>query len=192
MFEVEMKFPVDDPDSFERRLSKLGVFLEGEVEERDQFYQHPSRDFMQTDEGLRIRRRIFSNGNRENFLTYKGPKLDKETKTRREIEVPLEQPDSWDEILEALSFEPKGIVRKFRRRGRLEYEGRCFEILFDRLPDLEKTASGGSFIELETIAVDIDSIEAARTALFLLARILGLSETIRTSYLGLLNNIKEP
>lgn len=191
MYEVEMKFPVENPKVFEKQLLLLGVSLETEVEEQDQFYQHPSRDFVQTDEGLRIRRRMFSNGNQENFMTYKGPKLDQETKTRREIEMPLDRPESWDEILKALSFQPKGTVQKFRRRGRLEYEGRRFEILLDRLPGLVGTPIGENFVELETIA-DSDAVDAARTALLALARTFGLSEAIRTSYLGLLGNIKEP
>ena len=44
----------------------------------------PCRDFAQTDEALRIR----TVGD-TSFVTYKGPKLDATTKTRRELELPL-------------------------------------------------------------------------------------------------------
>jgi len=185
MYEVEMKFRVDDLAGLEKRLAQYGVEFGGEVEENDQFYQHPSRDFVRTDEALRLRRRRLPDETMECFLTYKGPKIDSETKTRREIEIPLPDPESLDMILSALGFRRQGQVRKFRRRGELLYGDRQFDILLDRLPVLENRGATGTFVELETLAEE-ENLHEARQSLLELAAELGLSESIRTSYLGLL------
>ena len=52
------------------------------VEQVDRYFNHPARDFGVTDEAFRIR----SVGD-ANCVTYKGPRIDSVTKTRREIEV---------------------------------------------------------------------------------------------------------
>ena len=61
------------------------------------------RDFAQTDEALRIRQ--VSGANQ---ITYKGPKIDEATKTRREIEIPLapgtDLVTKYQELLEAIGF----------------------------------------------------------------------------------------
>ena len=82
--EVEQKFAVDDHREIQRRLEQLGAHEAGGVEQVDRYFNHPARDFAQTDEALRLRR-----VGEANFVTYKGPKLDAATKTRREIELPL-------------------------------------------------------------------------------------------------------
>lgn len=188
MFEVEIKFSVVDPDLLERRLTEFGVEFAPEIEEQDRFYQHPVRDFTRSDEALRLRRTRLPDGTEQTFLTYKGPKIDTETKTRREIEIPLSEPALLNDILLALSFEPKGHVRKFRRPGRLLFENRQFNVLLDRLPDLLEKGLPGTFVELETLT-DETSLVQARQDLLGLARRLGLSDSIRTSYLGLLEGM---
>ena len=60
----------------------------------DCYYAHPVRDFAASDEALRLRQ-VGEN----NYITYKGPKLDTTTKTRREIEISL--PDGLQSAAEA-------------------------------------------------------------------------------------------
>ena len=181
MYEVEMKFRITSPSDFERKLESIGVVLGEPVEEIDQFYQHPSRDFAKTDEGLRIRRRVFAGESEKRFLTYKGPKIDPLTKTRKEIEIRLEAVEPWHDVLTALGFQPAAVVTKIRRRGSLTFNGRSFDVLLDELPTL------GTFVELETIADEADR-DAARQAVLDLAATLGLGESIRDGYLELLLN----
>ena len=73
----------------------------------DRYFAHPSRDFARTDEALRLRRI-----GEFNFITYKGPKLDATTKTRREIEIGLAdgQQAATDaaELLAAIGFHHGG------------------------------------------------------------------------------------
>jgi adenylate cyclase class 2 len=178
-YEVETKYRVLDPPALEERLRKLGVALGEPCEESDQFYQHPSRDFSRTDEGLRIRR-----SDDQFFITYKGPKIDSKTKTRKELELPIDSPDqetgtAWDTLLRALSFTPVAKVRKTRRRGKMLFQGRPFEITLDELPGL------GTFAEIDTSAGE-DNLQSARDALLALADQLGLEGApIRRSYLAM-------
>src|SRR6476660_6910682 len=117
-YEVEQKHRVPDEAEFVARLQERGANLEKPIEQSDQYYAHPCRDFATTDEALRIR--VVGD---ESFVTYKGPKLDKTTKTRREIELPLDPDDhegsQFASLLAALGFTPVAVVRKRRRAFRL-------------------------------------------------------------------------
>ena len=76
-------------------------------------FNAPDRDFAQTDEALRIRR-VGS----FNFLTYKGPKQDRQTKTRTEIEVALapgpEAAEAMSQLVTRLGYRPVAVVAKTR------------------------------------------------------------------------------
>ena len=108
-YEVEQKFPVGDMASLESKLVELGAVISDPQQEKDLYYAHPARDFRTTDEALRIRR-----VGHASYITYKGPKVDQTTKTRREIELPLSAalsteagtPDAWRSLLEVLDFSP--------------------------------------------------------------------------------------
>jgi len=176
--EVEQKFPVDDLAAIESRLIALGAEFSGPKREVDLYYAHPARDFAATDEALRIRRR-----GGEGFLTYKGPKIDATTKTRREIDLPLPAgPDGcgpWAALLEALGFRPVGEVGKDRRKALVAWEGRKVEVSLDRVDQV------GTFVELEVVTEAAD-VAAAKACIASLAERLGLSGSERRSYLELL------
>src|SRR5215471_11347378 len=103
MYEVEQKHRVEDKAELIARLQERGGTLEKPIKQSDQYFAHPCRDFAKTDEALRIR--VVGD---KSFVTYKGPKLDKTTKTRREIELPLDSGDHDGErfasLLAALGF----------------------------------------------------------------------------------------
>ena len=82
--EVEQKYRLADRASFEARLAALHPSPARTVSQVDRYFAHPGRDFARTDEALRLRR-----VGELNYITYKGPKLDATTKTRREVEIPL-------------------------------------------------------------------------------------------------------
>src|SRR5262249_39545775 len=144
MYEVELKFPLVDADAFVRRLVSLGAHPGPELDQSDFYFNHPSRDFGETNEAFRIR-----SANGRHCLTYKGPVIDSKTKTRREIEVSLEGADGREkaaEILQLLGFRPVLEVRKRRCTHHLSREGREFEIAVDDVRNL------GVFAEFETLA----------------------------------------
>ena len=122
-YEVELKFPVSDVARLEKRLAEIGASISDGETEVDVYFAHPGRDFARTDEALRIRRK-----GSQNYVTYKGPKIDVTTKTRHEIELPL-PPDehtavAWTGLLEALGFKAAGEVRKSRRTAHVVLAGR--------------------------------------------------------------------
>lgn len=178
MYEVELKFPLADPQPVVARLMEWGAQRSDAIEQADLYFRHPSRDFEQTDEALRLR----SSG-AANRVTYKGPIIDSRTKMRREIEVPVgegaEAARQFGEILEALGFHPVRRVAKRRTIWQLRRENREFEFAFDDVADL------GSFLEIEALA-DEAGRNAARDAILALAAELGLTQSIRESYLALL------
>lgn len=177
-YEVEQKFPVSDLPAVAAQLEELGAVFSERAREVDYYYGHPARDFAATDEALRLRQ-----VSDQYYLTYKGPKIDPTTKTRREIELPLGAEDrllaQWQSLLEALGFHLVGQVIKDRRRARLCWEGRQVQATLDEVPAL------GCFVELE-ITVPESDLDEARACIGSLALRLGLRESERRSYLELL------
>jgi len=178
-WEVEQKFAVSDLASIRRALEAAGVVWEQPISQSDQYWNHPARDFAQTDEALRVRQ-----VGEQNWLTYKGPRIDATTKTRQEIETPLSdgaQPfEEFGQILAALGFRPVATVRKSRVPGHLTWEGQSVHVALDSVDSV------GKFAELEIVASDAGAIEPARNCLLSLARLLGLTQVERRSYLELL------
>jgi adenylate cyclase, class 2 len=175
-YEVEQKFRVMDLRAIESSLTALGVAIGPARTEADLYYAHPARDFSQTDEALRIRRR-----GDQAWITYKGPKIDALTKTRHELDIALGQTPAadWAELWLALGFRPVAEVRKSRRKALLDWQGWRVEVSLD---DVEQV---GTFVELEVIA-DESQLDAARACLAQLAAELGLNDVERRSYLELL------
>lgn len=168
MLEIEVKCPVEDIGQVEERLITRGARFEGEVSQEDRYLGHPCRDFASTDEGLRLRRE----GDRV-VLYYKGPKLDKLTKTREELSTPVPDPRSMDLILQRLGFKPVATVEKVRRSYRLGQ----VEVSLDMVSGL------GGFVELEVQDLPLDF---GRSMLEEAMKALGLERTERRSYLELL------
>jgi adenylate cyclase class 2 len=177
-YEVEQKHRVQNVAELIARLQERGVILEKPIEQSDQYFAHPCRDFASTDEALRIR--VVGD---ESFVTYKGPKLDTTTKTRREIELPLDPADHdgsrFASLLAALGFTPVTVVRKRRRTFRIAADDYTVDGVLDELEGL------GCFVELELQAND-DGLEAAKRTIVKLAADLNLGPSERRSYLEML------
>ena len=164
MLELEMKARID---KYSRgridQILKKSVFL-GERLEEDIYFSSPMRDFKQTDEALRVR----YSGNKA-ILTYKGPKLDKISKSREEFEAFVS--GDIELILQKLGYTKIMDIRKKRK----VYQYNDFTLLIDDVEDL------GEYIEIELKSEnikDIAKIENLFDSLFL--------ESERRSYLELL------
>lgn len=187
MYEVEQKFRVDDPAALEAKLVALAARFREPVEQVDRYFAHPGRDFAKTDEALRLRR-----VGDEVAITWKGPRIDSASKTRRELELPLAavQPlpggprggqatlDRWTELLEALGFRRVREVAKRRRTARVPWQGTEIEAALDRVAGL------GDYLELELQAA-AGEVPLASACVESLARALGCGEQERRSYLEL-------
>lgn len=176
--EIEQKFPLEDFQQVRRSLQDLGARFEEPVQQVDRYFRHPQRDFAQTDEALRLRR-----VGEENCITYKGPKIDQETKTRREIELAIEpgkkELEAWSELLEILGFRQSLEVSKERTPGTVTWEGVEVQLALDLVVGL------GRYLELEIVA-DESEFGAAKARLLGLAEKLGLKEVERRGYIQLL------
>ncbi len=166
--ELEVKVPCEDLAGLEMRLKEMGGKHLEDLEQVDLYFSHPARDFGGTDEALRLRRE-----NERTLITYKGPKLDKDTKLREEIELGVEDLDRMSMVLERLGFRP--VIRIAKRRT--VYDLRGIHFCLDRLPGL------GDFVEMEWQGDDLD--EGKRRIMELKQR-LELVGNERRSYLELL------
>jgi adenylate cyclase class 2 len=177
-YEVEQKHHAPDVAALVARLAERGIAIEPPTVQSDRYFGHPSRDFAQTDEALRIR----STSGRS-FVTYKGPKLDATTKTRRELEFPLHDNDAdasqFAELLTALGFRPVATVRKSRRKFHVSHTAREVEGAIDDVDGV------GTFVELE-LGADEANLDETKQIIRELAAELELGPTERRSYLEML------
>ena len=181
-FEVEQKFHTVGFEDIEARLRELGAEFHGAHEQIDSYFAHPSRDFATTDEAFRVR----SDGE-TNRVTYKGPKIDQTTKTRRELELELpagtEYRQQFMSLLELLGFKLVAAVHKRRRKAFVEWERSRVEVSLDEVTDV------GTFVELELMSDEQDLAETKRRLQSLADR-LALHQSERRSYLSLLLEAK--
>lgn len=167
ILEIEIKAYSDNPDEIKEKLANIGANYIETREERDIYYNHPSRDFGKTDEALRLR---FVNGRCK--ITYKGPKVSRETKARIEHETGVDDIEVFTLILNALGFVKSGKIKKNREL----YMLKDMEITLDSVDGL------GEFVEIEKQCL---MSEDAEKELFDTAARLGLSRFERRSYLEL-------
>lgn len=165
MLEVEVKLRLHDPDALRARLTDWSP--KGVVRQRDVYFQHPGRDFVQTDEALRVR-----TVDGAHKVTYKGPRRKAAVKVREEVEHAIEGDPT--RLLEALGFRGAGVVEK--RRETWHRDG--VELAIDDVVGL------GMFVEVEAQS---DDAEAASDLVESALRDLGLESEprIEGSYLSL-------
>jgi adenylate cyclase class 2 len=187
VYEVEQKFPVADPAALEARLVGLAARFREPVEQVDRYFAHPCRDFVKTDEALRLRR-----VGDDVAATWKGPRIDSASKTRRELELGLAPVpplpggprggqatlDRWTELLEALGFRRVRDVAKRRQAARVLWQGTEVEAALDHVAGI------GDFLELELQAA-AGEVPLATACIESLARTLGCDAQERRSYLEL-------
>lgn len=175
--EAECKFRVDDARLLEERLESVRATFIGTESHCDTYLRHPSRDFRQTDEALRIRE---IDG--QPHITYKGPRQPGPIKIRPEIELPLvpNTADSWLQIWGHLGFRIAAKVEKIRSIYEVVHDGRKLTVTIDRVSQL------GVFAEIERVLASHEEVELAQRDILALAERLGLQAIERRSYLGLL------
>ena len=176
------------------------------VRETDVYYNGVNRDFMKTDEALRVRTcSRWQEGNpkdsestltnapenssqdisRESFITYKGPKLDDSSSTRIEHEIMVNDPDEARQLLSSLGYIPVFTVDKTRREFNLPAEsGRPFPITLC----VDCVTGLSAHMELETLAPSEDAKDDALRHLFSILDAMNIprENLTRKSYLELL------
>ena len=179
MIEVEVKAKINSFKQIEEKLKEIGAVKTKVELQEDIYFNSPVVDFAKTDEALRIRT-TRQDGNENIFITYKGPKIDAKSKTRKEIEMGIDDSVKCSDIFEAIGFEKVRAVRKNRQY--FAYEN--FEISLDDIEGLEP------YMEIEIALEDGEDYNDAQDSIFEMFEKLGITDGFeRTSYLELLENL---
>ncbi|WEU40794.1 MAG: class IV adenylate cyclase [Candidatus Odinarchaeum yellowstonii] len=173
MIEVEVKVKLKDLNTFKKSLLKLGAEKLKEQFEEDIYFKHPSVDFKETDEALRLRR-VSGTVN----LTYKGPRLTSESKTREELNVEVYDFNTCKLLFEKLRFQV--LAEIFKKRE--VYALGDVKVYVDMVKGL------GEFAEFEIMVEDEKRVKAAEEKVFNLVEELGFkrADSVTSSYLELI------
>jgi adenylate cyclase class 2 len=175
LIEVEVKAIAKEFDSIRKKLVKLNASKVKIERQEDTYFNAPHRDFAITDEALRIRK-IPENDNLRVFITYKGAKIDKSSKTRKEFEVGVLDAEVTKNIFESLGFKKVATVVKDREIYQLE----------DFIITLDTVKKAGNFVEIEKDLEDGADFDETLQEIFNLYEKLGITEGFeRRSYLEL-------
>ena len=175
MIEVEVKAKIDDFKEMEEKLENIGAVKSKTEFQEDIYFASPIVDFAETDEALRIR-----TTNNNTFITYKGPKLNDKAKTRKEVEMTIENSEKANDIFTEIGFREVRTVRKNRQY----YTYENFEISLDDVEGLNP------YMEIEIALDDSEDYSQAQDEIFKLFEKLGITDGFeRTSYLELLENL---
>lgn len=179
MIEVEVKAKINSFKEMEEKLAQIGAVKTKEEFQEDIYFNSPVVDFAKTDEALRIRT-TKQNDETNIFITYKGPKIDAKSKTRKEIEMGIADSSQCSDIFEAIGFRKVRAVRKNRKYYRYEN----FDISLDDIDGLDP------YMEIEIALEDGEDYSEAQNSIFELFEKLGITDGFeRTSYLELLEKI---
>ena len=172
-FEVELKFPLIDLETLEFELISREAKQLEIVIQKDHYFNHPCKDFNETDEAVRIREEAD-----KIVLTYKGSKFDPKSKSRKEINLDVSSLEDALDFLISTGFTEVLIVVKERKA----FSYKEAVITLDSIEGL------GNFVEIENLIENKEDFEKERNRLFAIAEELSINtkSSIRKSYLELL------
>jgi adenylate cyclase class 2 len=191
MIEVEIKVRISNPELIIKKFEENNGIYKLSLLHEDTYFNMPKglRDFKETDEALRLRKsiefhKIVDKTKRviNHFITYKGKKMDLFTKTRKEIDIKIDDIQKMELILEELGFQKVFTVKKQRDLYEFEFKNYYIEVLIDYLPILDQY-----FLEVEFLLDSVENLEEIKEILFDFLNKLGIEkeESIRKSYLEL-------
>ena len=178
MREVEIKAACsrEAAAELEKYLLGQGYVCTAEYRQEDDYYNHPARNFMETDEAVRLRR-VLTGEKAVAVFTYKGPNRSERGQSREELECGVDDAVTMRAALDRLGFRAVASVYKNRKT----YERRDITVCIDSVEEL------GSFFEVEILCEEGGeaAASAALDALMEELRFLNYREEPRT-YLELL------
>ncbi|WP_035849537.1 class IV adenylate cyclase [Kitasatospora azatica] len=160
--EAELKAVVRDPEAVMAQLER--DFGAGRAQiYRDTYYDAPDGSLMGADRELRIRT-VHSDSDTRTVLTYKGARVDEASGSKPEHETRVDDEVAAHEIVRGLGFVSRIAFEKRCRNYSGHRGGRELLATLVRVPEID-----GTFLELETIAVDEqdlpDALAVVRAAL---------------------------
>ena len=184
MIEVEIKVKVENKTLLERILQEQG-FTKGDLtKESDIYFNSEFYNLKEKDMAFRIRTyENMTSQKRKHVITYKGPKMDHISMTRKELETEVEDANTVREILTSIGYYPVHPVIKNRQYFHNSQMTAC----------LDEVQSLGDFLELEMMVSDDEEKENALEHVIDILKNLGYGkeDIIRTSYLSMLQRKEE-
>jgi len=192
MIEVEIKVRISDPIKIRKKFQDNNGLYKISLHHEDTYFNMPKglRDFKETDEALRVRKSIeFNKFDKpitevvNQYITYKGKKIDRFTKTREELEIKIEDVNRMKTLLKQLGFREVFTIKKERELYEFEFRNYQVEVLIDYLPILDQ-----HFVEVECLLPSSEKLEDLKEILFDFLDLFGIrrEESIRESYLELI------
>lgn len=132
--EIEIKAKCENFTEVIKKLKELGAKLIKKQHQIDIYYNHPNKDLRKLNEYIRLRK---ANHAKEVVFGYH---INLADGVNREIEVKVDDWQSFEKILELSGFKKLGIIDKKREK----YEFEAFKITLDIVKDI------GNFVEIET------------------------------------------
>lgn len=179
MIEVEVKVLVKSIKEIEEKLQRAGFKTGKCVKESDIYFDNAECKIKSNDQALRIRS-CEDPATREwsHYMTFKGPKMDEISMTRKELEMQVASAEVGKEILYALGYTQVYPVIKHRQHYRKNQMTACL----DRVERL------GDFLELEIVVNEADEKSHALNYLIDMLKLLGYEPeaVIRESYLSMI------
>ncbi len=119
----------------------------------------------------------------QSFVTYKGPKFEETSMTRKELEIPIEDDAAMSGLLVALGYHPVPSVIKCRKYLVLDHMTAC----------LDSVEGLGEYLELEILVEQEEDRQQALQQIEerLLSLGYSMQDTTRISYLSMLEKIWE-
>ena len=183
MIEVEIKFPLTDPEEIKSRLLESGFQELRYIEERDTYCDNKEGHIRANDEALRVREtKDHCTGEVRAQINFKGKKLDARTMTRKELETGVEDGAVCREILREIGYEPVA-PEVVKNRLMLKKES-----VMAVTACLDSVCGLGDFLELEILVEGESEKDDALAQIETILNELGcqVSDTVRTSYLSML------
>ncbi len=176
MYEAEIKLRLkkEEEANIREKILDFGFSYLQKSIQYDTYFSSPVRDFSITDEALRVRRCINTiSGEEKTLLTYKGPKVQSRSVSRKEIETEIKDGKAIEPLLDALMFEK---VREIEKR-------REYYVLAPITLSIDEIRPLGFFMELEFMTDNKESIPEFTEKLYAIAESLGIETK---SYLELI------
>ncbi len=168
--EIEAKMRVKSLDPLREKLKQTGAIQKSRVFEINTFFDTEDRSLLAADQGLRLRVNRPADGGDPTFIiTFKGPRLHGQLKSRDETELVVASDRDAVSMLQCLGF---ARVRSFEKR-RESWSLQDCKVELDELPRL------GPFVEIEGPSDEV---------VLKVRELLGLSNEpiVRASYIALL------
>lgn len=185
MIEVEIKLPVKELHSVEKKLALLGFVSGCRFREVDMYFDNENRQIRKQGEALRVRKVTeLQTGKSNTVITFKGRKLDQISMSRKELETGVEDAETCIQIFQSLGFQ---TVLPVVVKTRQHYESGKMTACLDSVEGL------GDFLELEMVIREDESKELALSQIEEVLKQLGytLADTTKTSYLSMLQHVED-